>query len=66
MTEVIRRNAYTVAETIAATGIGRDNVYRAINDGRLRARKLGRRTLILASDLEAFLQELPQIGAVRS
>lgn len=37
----------------------RDKIYGAINTGKLRARKDGRRTVILAADLEAYLNNLP-------
>jgi excisionase family DNA binding protein len=43
-------------------GIGRDKLYSLIRSGELPARKVGRRTLVVASDLEAFLEGLPVIG----
>jgi excisionase family DNA binding protein len=46
-------------------GVGRSTIYFAVNSGALRARKLGRRTLILDSDLQAWLGTLPTYG-VRS
>jgi excisionase family DNA binding protein len=54
--------AYSVPEAMLALGLCRDSIYRLIRDGRLVARKCGRRTLILASDLEAFAQTLPKVG----
>jgi hypothetical protein len=36
-------------------------IYQEIQTGRLRARKLGRRTLILAADLSAWLANLPLV-----
>jgi excisionase family DNA binding protein len=54
------RAAYSVPEALAKLGIGRDKLYGLIREGRLPARKLGRRTLIVASDLEAFLKSLPR------
>ena len=53
------RVAYSVAETMALSGLGRDTIYKAIHAGRLPARKMGRRTIVLASDLQAFLESLP-------
>jgi len=41
------------------SGLGRDTIYKAIHKGQLKARKLGRRTVVLASDLQAFLESLP-------
>jgi excisionase family DNA binding protein len=40
-------------------GVGRSTVYAAINAGALKARKAGRRTLILDTDLQAWLDSLP-------
>jgi excisionase family DNA binding protein len=56
------RSALTIDEAAARIGIGRDGVYRAINEGLLRARKFGKRTLILARDLDAFLDSLPELA----
>jgi len=54
--------ALSVRQTLAALGIGRDKFYRLIREKRLVARKCGKRTLVLASDLEAFVRALPKIG----
>jgi excisionase family DNA binding protein len=48
---------------MALLGVGRDTLYKVIRSGRLPARKIGRRTLILAADLERFLSSLPVMGA---
>jgi len=56
------RGALAIDEVSARIGIGRDGVYRAINEGQLRARKFGKRTLILATDLDAFLEALPDVA----
>ena len=56
---IAARTAYSIAETMAQSGLGRDTIYKAIHQGRLKARKLGRRPLVLASDLQAFLETLP-------
>lgn len=47
------------AARVAATGV--NTIYQELNAGRLVARKLGRRTLILAADLEAWLLSLPSM-----
>jgi excisionase family DNA binding protein len=54
--------AYNVPEAMLALGLCRDSIYRLIRDGKLVARKVGRRTLILREDLEAFAKSLPKIG----
>lgn len=55
----VRRAAYTIDETVVMTGVGRDLIYEAIKNGRLVARKLGRRTIIPADALENFIAHLP-------
>jgi excisionase family DNA binding protein len=42
-------------------GIGRANLYKEIAAGRLRVRKLGRRTLIERSEQERWLAALPHL-----
>jgi excisionase family DNA binding protein len=53
--------AHTIAEACARSGIGRTTIYELIKTGQLTARKRGRRTLILADDLQRCLEALPQI-----
>lgn len=62
MTEAIaemRREALSIPEVSSVSGIGRTKIYEAIANGSLKARKAGRRTLILRDDLKAFLAALP-------
>jgi excisionase family DNA binding protein len=54
--------AYSVAEALVRLSLSRDTFYRLIREGKLSARKVGRKTLILDSDLRAFLEGLPTIG----
>ena len=53
--------AFGVNEAAARAGVGRDAIYAAIRSGLLTARKLGKRTLILQRDLEAFIANLPEL-----
>ena len=53
--------ALTVAEAARASGLSRSLLYVAIGSGALRARKCGRRTLVLARDLSAWIERLPAI-----
>jgi excisionase family DNA binding protein len=55
----IAREGLSIAEACAMAGIGRTKLYEAIADGRLQARKVGKRTIILRNDLRAFLESLP-------
>jgi excisionase family DNA binding protein len=55
------RTAYSVDEAAVMAGVGRDAVYDAIREGRLTARKWGRRTIITDTALRAFLESLPEL-----
>ncbi len=54
---------HSVAEACAIARIGRTALYQAINCGDLTARKRGRRTLIMAADLERWLKSWPAASA---
>ena len=43
-------------------GPGRTKIYRAIKEGKLRAYKDGRRTIVLAADYISYIQSLPPAG----
>ena len=51
--------AYGIETFAKAAGVGRDAIYGAIREGRLTARKVGVRTIILREDGEAWLRSLP-------
>jgi len=54
--------AFSPKQFEAAFGIGHTKLYEEIKAGRLIARKLGKRTLILAQDAEAWACALPRAG----
>jgi excisionase family DNA binding protein len=60
------RIAFTIAEAAKAAATGRTALYEALNSGELSARKRGRRTLILAADLRAWLERLPALELKRT
>lgn len=50
--------SYSIEETQMKTGICRGKIYLALGQGQLKAKKFGRRTIILHDDLMAFLSSL--------
>jgi hypothetical protein len=52
--------AYSINETIGIVGCGRTHLYQELNAGRLKARKLGAKTVILEQDLHDYLNGLPR------
>ncbi|MHB1518484.1 MAG: helix-turn-helix domain-containing protein [Acidimicrobiales bacterium] len=56
------RIALSVDDLKGFGGPGRTLAYEEIRRGRLRAHKLGSRTIVLRADLEAYLRDLPAFG----
>lgn len=48
----------SIEDASKLTGIGRTKLYQAINQGALKARKFGKRTIIIKDDLNTFLSNL--------
>jgi excisionase family DNA binding protein len=57
----IQKIAYSIPEYCEATSMGRTQIYKAIKEGKLIARKMGKRTLITYDDGLNFLNSLPVI-----
>lgn len=55
------RAAFSIDEAAARAGVGRDKIYDAVRSQKLKAKKDGRRTLILAEELTRYLTELPDL-----
>lgn len=53
----------TISEACTHSRTGRTALYAAIKSGQLAARKRGRRTMILASDLHQWIESFPKIGS---
>jgi excisionase family DNA binding protein len=54
--------AFSIPEFCRRYGIGRTNAYHEIAAGRLRAVKVGRRTLVTADAAEVWLASLPELS----
>ena len=59
------QRAMSIDEFCQRYGIGRTTAYAEIKEGRLRARKCGRRTIITDDDSDEWFQHLPVIGGAR-
>jgi len=57
----LQREGLSILEACAVAGIGRTKIYEAISEGRLKARKFGKRTIVLRADLQTFLSSLPVV-----
>jgi excisionase family DNA binding protein len=55
------RISYGIKEASQKTGVGRTSLYQAISTHQLRAVKYGRRTFILAKDLQAWTDSWPAV-----
>lgn len=55
------RLALSVAEAAQQANVCRDKIYEAIRTGDLKAKKAGRRTLVMADDLRRYLDSLPPL-----
>ena len=58
-TASVQPEGLSVLEACRVSGLGRTTVYEAISAGQLKARKFGKRTIILRTDLQDFLSALP-------
>ncbi len=58
--------ALTIRDAVQLSGVSRSTLYRAIKTGDVVARKHGRRTIILADELRAWLQDLPKLDNTKN
>lgn len=59
---MLNQPVYDVNSLLKVVPIGRSSIYNEIKAGRLRTSKMGRRTLFLANDVLAWLEQM-QIGS---
>ena len=57
------KRGYSIEEFGTIYGICRSLIYVEIRDGRLKARKVGRRTVIATEDGEEWFSKLPRVRA---
>lgn len=55
----------SISEALCVLRIGRTHFYKLVETGKIAPVKLGRRTLIRASELTAFINALQPIGGVQ-
>lgn len=51
--------AFSITDAAWSGTVSRSEIYRALQRGELRAKKLGKRTIILRDDFAAYLAALP-------
>lgn len=51
--------AVTIPEAVAISGLGRSTLYKLFSEGKIQRRKSGNRTLIILSELNAYVHSLP-------
>jgi hypothetical protein len=56
-----RQAAMSVRSFCESVSIGRTRFYQEVKAGRLRVRKVGRRTIVTAADADAWLSNLPAL-----
>jgi excisionase family DNA binding protein len=55
----IEREALSIEQACAVASLGKTKLYEIVAAGTLKTRRLGRRRLILVTDLRSFLRSLP-------
>lgn len=60
MKSISQKGAMSVEEFLHWASIGRTKFYQEVNEGRLKLRKIGRKSVITNADAEAWLNNLPE------
>lgn len=62
-------NLLSIEQARESLGVGKTTLYKLIGEKKIKAKKIGKRTVILKSDLENFLNSLedykPTVGGLR-
>jgi excisionase family DNA binding protein len=66
LSQDFQRMGWSIVDAARTANVGRSTVYQEIKAGRLVARKMGRRTIILDRDLQVWLSTLPTLKTARS
>lgn len=61
--QIVQPEAYTPEQAAVILGCGKTTLFRLLKEKQIDGRKLGRKTLILRSELERFLASLPREAA---
>ena len=61
-----KKLAFSIPDLVAAANISRSMLYEEIKSGKLRVRKVGRRTIVLYEDAESWLRSLPELYVRKS
>jgi excisionase family DNA binding protein len=56
---MLEPNFYSIGDACAAYGCGRTRLYQLLSDGKIEAKKLGRKTLVSAASLKSYFASLP-------
>ena len=57
------KHSYSIDEIVEEGPFGRTTIHREIKNGRLKAHKCGRRTIVLRGDYKAWLSALPEMNS---
>lgn len=55
----------SIEEVQEISGLGKTKIYQLLKTGEIPAKKIGKRTLVLRSDLEAFLSGLQNYSEIK-
>ncbi|WP_406854674.1 helix-turn-helix domain-containing protein [Alsobacter sp. KACC 23698] len=65
-TSGIEELGLSVPDAVRTSGVSRSKLYEALAAGELRAKKYGRRTIILRDELKAWLASFPDLTPSKS